>query len=194
MAKGIPSEMTGFSTEERQNKRWNYKENLKKTEDTIRDKPVEHMIMVDSKGNIKFQTTDNKVDEVSFTMEMAKNAVDAVVTHNHPGGSCFSPEDIQSALYYGVREIRATTAKNGTHVLRRNYELSEGAKLVDALYFPSAYYEYRITKVVPAVKAMIARKEIPFDLSAIRREESKLLSKWLTDNAGKYGWSYTKEE
>ena len=75
---------------------------------------------------------------------------DAVFTHNHPNGTCFSNNDIKSFLECDLYQLRATTSKGKTYVLTKikdfvlpslayNYKKSvglgsEGAQKVQELY------------------------------------------------------------
>jgi hypothetical protein len=97
-------------------------------------------------GEVRFHAS------VDFTKEQLAQVRGNVVTHNHPGGLPFSPEDVAFASRFGVAEMRAvtTTARYSMRPPRGGWTL--------------AFYR---TKVQPALRA--AREDV-------RREE--LLAVW----------------
>ena len=72
----------------------------------------------DKNGNIVFKKKGN-ADSVSFTVQERKKMKGCVLTHNHPDGSIFSPEDINMLRVGDLDEIRACN-NNGAFVLRRS--------------------------------------------------------------------------
>lgn len=168
-----------------------YRRNVRSSEDTIRNEPVEHLLLLDKDGKIAMRTGDGKRGEVEVTPEMMRRARDSVMTHNHPGGSTFSKEDIQTSLQLGLREIRATTAKNGTFSLRRDYDLNTPQPSFYRSFAAEydTYVKYNIQRVL---QSQIFRREITVD-EAIRRD-GVMRREWLRDNAKKYGWTYKEEK
>ena len=189
MAKPRRSGLTGLAKEERGRDR--FETNVEKSEDTIRNEPVEHMIMMDNEGNILYKTTDNKSDEVSPSAEMLAKFTDAVVSHNHPRGSCFSPQDIYVAMYYQLKQIRATTANNGTFVLQRIHKTGAPPR-EDYANFVYLYQEFR-SSVSSEIQAGIFNGTIPYDMTVIRKIENERVSEFLTETAPKFGWRFRKE-
>jgi len=62
----------------------------------------------DADGNIILNKTNYKKDEVNFTnSEIDKIKKSAVLTHNHPGSSSLSLPDVNFALAYKIKEVRA---------------------------------------------------------------------------------------
>ncbi len=82
----------------------------------------ESAIIFDSHGNVLLKKTGED-HAVGFSEDELKLMKDAVVTHNHPSGVTFSPDDIYMAMEYDMQELRATTKDRGTYVLRRNENL-----------------------------------------------------------------------
>lgn len=87
----------------------------------IHKKNYETAYIYDQNGNILLNKRGMK-GEVSFTDDELKLMKDAVVTHNHPMGTTFSPDDIYMAIEHNLQEVRAT-GTNGTYVMRRNENL-----------------------------------------------------------------------
>lgn len=87
----------------------------------IHKKSYETAYIYDKNGNILLNKRGTK-GEVSFTDDELKLMKDAIVTHNHPMGTTFSPNDIYMAIEHNLQEVRAT-GTNGTYVIRRNENL-----------------------------------------------------------------------
>ena len=189
MAKPQKSGVTGHSQEERENKRRTYEQNVKRSEDTIRYHSVEHMILLNADGTIRFETTDNLPSEVSPSAEMMPFMTDAVLSHNHPRGSCFSGADIKAAMFLGLREIRATTARYGTFVLQRTHEI--GKEPEDYEDFPYAYVN-AMTSTAASIRSGISNGTIRYEDA--KRIEGERMGQWLTDHAPTYGWRFRKED
>lgn len=79
---------------------------------------VESAYLFDTDGNVIFSKSDNTKNYVTFSEEQVKQFEDNILTHNHPGGSTFSCEDVSLLTYSKMQEIRATTSK-GTFSLRQ---------------------------------------------------------------------------
>lgn len=77
----------------------------------------------DSDGNIKFKVKGS-ANEVKFTSAQIKEMKGCVITHNHPGNSCFSSDDIFMLKKTGAAEIRASTGY-GTYVLQKPKKWSQ---------------------------------------------------------------------
>lgn len=171
-----------------------YQRNVRKAEDTIRNETVEHLLMLDEQGRIKFRASDGIADQVGLTPEMEANARDAVLTHNHPGGTTLSSDDIECAIYYGMKEVRATTASGLTYVLTRNYDLHQGGKNPppgNFQNFPKVFS--RVTRQAMDDAALkVQRGEI--SKSQWGKAQSDTRREWLKKNASFYGWTYKEEK
>lgn len=93
------------------------KTKLYQCERIIAGNKYESAIIYDKNGNMVFKKKGN-ANSVSFTVEESKKMKGCVLTHNHPDGSVFSPEDINMLRVGDLSEIRACN-KNGTFILRR---------------------------------------------------------------------------
>ena len=191
MPKPNKSGLTGYSREERQAKSRTYEQNVRHSENSIRSEKVEHLLLLNDDGTIRFRASDGKEAEVTPTQEIIDNALDAVLTHNHPGGSCFSAEDIQTAMYMQVKEMRATTLENGTFALRRTHQTGV-SPTPRYHWFPLLYREVR-DNIHAAIQARIDNGTIPFDMKVIKREENEMSAKWLSENAQRFGWEFRWE-
>ena len=89
------------------------RENIIKEERGIRSGEKETLIAFDQEGKEIFRKTGGQ-SSISFTkdeMKVLKNA--DVVTHNHPGRSAFSLEDVNLQIDRGISQMRVATI-NGT--------------------------------------------------------------------------------
>lgn len=168
-----------------------YRQNVRNSEDTIRNEPVEHLLLLGADGKIEMEAGDGQQSEVTVTPEMMAKARDAVMTHNHPRGSPFSWEDVHTAITLGVREIRATTAYNGTYSLRRNYELTAQNPSHYAS-FGLAYRMYIINDIRPTIQGRVNRGEI--NIWQANRQENDMRREWLRNNAKRFGYTYKEEK
>ena len=96
----------------------NVKIKVRKGETNLTKHQYESAIVYDQKGNVILKK-DGSQHEVEFTEKELHLMKDAVVTHNHPKDTTFSPDDIYMLINNNIQEVRATTSK-GTFVLRRN--------------------------------------------------------------------------
>lgn len=82
---------------------------LHAVEREIADALVEHAIAIDAAGITRLAVVgiEDKVDLRPYLHVLR----DLVLTHNHPSASGFSPDDIATAAYGGVAEIRVITAQ-----------------------------------------------------------------------------------
>lgn len=83
-------------------------EALHGVERKIVEEVLEHAVAIDADGveRVSVVGTENKVDLRPYLDQLR----DLVVTHNHPSGAGFSPEDIGTAAGGKVAEIRIITA------------------------------------------------------------------------------------
>lgn len=89
---------------------------LSTRESSIRGNDFETLYALDANGNEIFKKIGNR-NSVSYGMDGWKTK-DAIMTHNHPGGSSFSWQDVQGMVYYNQKEMRAT-GKEFTFSLKR---------------------------------------------------------------------------
>lgn len=75
-------------------------------------------ILYDSKGKVIFSKKGSS-NEVKLTKAEISKMKGCTLTHNHPDGTVFSPNDIDMMRQGGLAEIRACNSK-GAYVLRSN--------------------------------------------------------------------------
>ena len=85
-------------------------------EDTIRGNALETGIFIDQSGAVLKQK-QGQPDRVAFLTSDLQKMSGALFTHNHPGGSSFSFEDIALAAEFALSEIRAVTV-NARHIAK----------------------------------------------------------------------------
>lgn len=73
----------------------------------IRDMPYENCFAFADDGTIVLQKSGT-VNRIEISQAEGELLRGKVFTHNHPGGSSFSMEDIQTGSILKVREVRAT--------------------------------------------------------------------------------------
>lgn len=105
------------------------KKTIKNIENKTNGFSYEVGTIIDKDGNV-LQSVDGSSNEVKVDRTLLKNAI---FTHNHPSGSCFSYDDIQSFLDGEVYQLRATTNKGKTYVLTRTKDFVD----------PSLAYKYK---------------------------------------------------
>lgn len=90
---------------------------LVETEQTIREAATESLYIFDDAGNeiLALRGGESSVD---YTLEQAATFRDNILTHNHPGSSGFSPDDIYTATRFNLAEIRAV-GKYADYSLKR---------------------------------------------------------------------------
>lgn len=78
-------------------------------ESSIKDNEIEHGGVFSKSGNLIIKKT-GEADHISWSREERSVMQGTKVTHNHPGGAGFSPDDIDFACNNGLNEIRAVGA------------------------------------------------------------------------------------
>jgi hypothetical protein len=111
-----------------------------------------------------------------------------IFTHNHPGGRCFTVQDIMSFVENRLYEVRASTPQ-GTF-----FSLREGGEEVNR----SIANVMKEEKVGDILKADMIIRQRGLDLQGKARQEmvydlmSDDVDVWLTENVGEFGYVYTK--
>ena len=76
----------------------------------IADLDIEHAAAFNpDTAEVVFRKSSGAADFVAFTKEEAAQFRDMIFTHNHPGSSSFSPEDVGFSITNDVAEMRATS-------------------------------------------------------------------------------------
>jgi hypothetical protein len=76
----------------------------------IRSSDYETAYLYDKNGKLIAQQSGNK-DTVNLSPAMLNQMRGSILTHNHPGGSSFSRQDIAVAVNHGLAEVRAVTSE-----------------------------------------------------------------------------------
>lgn len=159
--------------------------NLSRIESRIRSDPVETAALVGPDGNVLFDKSDSIANAVYFTEEETKMMVDGTLTHNHPGGTTFSEEDIDLAVSRGLRSIRAVHT-NGSYELKRQYNIGDT--------IPEKYIEFSkdYNNAVNSYKINTVDKiwNQTGDADRCNGMVADYRRQWLRDNSASYGWKY----
>jgi len=97
-------------------------------ETSIKDRTTEKAFVFDKNGNVLINKAGNE-DSVHFTKAELKLLKGNILTHNHPGESPFSREDIKLACEKNLKEIRVID-KNGTYMMN----LKDGSNFTKGLW------------------------------------------------------------
>ena len=171
-------------------------ETIKNVEAEHRNNSIETLTVIDSQGRI---TVMNDGDSVScrISREDAWSSHNKAATHNHPSTSNFSAKDIYTTVICEFSEFRATKRDGGAYVLKR----MEGKKGNMSFYLD--YEKHRDTAIKNAKAAMdsqgIAQKIKSGQMTQQQANEqlNRLFAeeqgKWLSENAEKYGYTYSEE-
>lgn len=93
-------------------------------EDNIRNQFYESAAVVDKDGNVVFQKS-GAANAVGFTKMECFMMRNNTLTHNHPGSSMFSTEDIVCFTQNNMEEIRATTREGTTYSIKRGKDYTQ---------------------------------------------------------------------
>ena len=145
----------------------------------------EEASIIDAQGNVVGSFVgNNKTTEVS-----TKHLKDNTLTHNHPMGGTFSPDDIKAFATCNMREIRASCPDGQVYSLKR------GESPVHRNF--SRAYKGTYTKAdkkAAAIADGTAERKTPEWNQIWLREASNTLHEWLSNNAENYGCVYTLEK
>ncbi|MFT4107734.1 MAG: minor capsid protein [Lacrimispora sp.] len=92
----------------------------------------EYGILYDASGNRLFKKHGGK-HEIVYTPEEALLMRGGVLTHNHPEGATFSPDDISVLGDTGLSELRAI-GRDGIYVLKQPKEWPEAINTLEKMY------------------------------------------------------------
>lgn len=162
---------------------------LKKAEKSKQKLNYEVGTVVDLRGNI-VATFDGSGNNVEIPIELLK---DAIFTHNHPAGGCFSAADIGSMIASGLYELRASTPDGSFYSLKRgentilNEEIVKSYKAATSKKKASEAIRYDIQRGV------LSREEVTERIEEFSIEyRSRLGEDWLDNNAHRCGLIYRK--
>lgn len=147
--------------------------------------------IIDRKGNI-VEVINGSEHSVAVDDGALK---DLIFTHNHPSGGCFSDNDIINMIDDELLELRASTPQGTYHSLLRTSKASKESSTELVKGFKKANSIVTATKQVQEdlKKGIITKQEAKdkgFNLYI--EYMSKSGERFLTENAEKYGYIYTK--
>ena len=141
----------------------------------------------DLKGNMVKQYTGGR-DSVFLDDSLMKNNV---ITHNHPKGWSFTPNDLEAVTKYGALEIRATTPQKIVYTFRRTQKSAKGGALVKE--FNDATSDSKANKLAGEWVKDGLKVTSDNALEIQMKAADELGIKYLEENASKYGYVFTKE-
>lgn len=165
--------------------------NVIKVENKNRKLHHEEANAFDDNGNVVLSKGGNS-NSVGFRPYECAKVANTTFTHNHPGGSIFSVEDVVFTVKNNLKEMRATQPDGGVYSLKRvgkvnitfmdkykeNYHMSVGAA------------KYKMDQYVP--KLMAQGKVSSADANRMFSQKiNDEFIPWLKKNAGKYGYEFT---
>ena len=157
---------------------------LANTENAIRGGDYESLGVFDSKGRrLVFATGDKS--SVGVTAEEEKYLRNAIVTHNHPGGTSFSSGDLKTMVAFNSKELRVVT-RDYTYSMKR--PKGGWGKDVDSMHKTiTDIYWRKFNELGKYQSAYKGNK----DVARIRANQlhHHLFSK---EVAKTFGWEYTK--
>lgn len=161
---------------------------IKEIEDKTREDSTETASVIDENGSVLLEKTEGLESEVNFTYDELLKMQNNTLTHNHPKGRVFSPEDLDLAFYVNLREIRASH-KNGCYSLKRNFDIGDS--------IPNKYRDFAKDYTKAAIDYKNSTMDAIFDQTRDAEMCNKMVDdfrrQWLKENAVKYGWTYTEE-
>jgi len=147
--------------------------------------------IIDRKGNI-VEVINGSEHSVAVDDGALK---DLIFTHNHPSGGCFSDNDIINMIDDELLELRASTPQGTYHSLLRTSKASKESSTELVKGFKKANSIVTATKQVQEdlKKGIITKQEAKDKGFNLYIEYiSKSSERFLTENAEKYGYIYTK--
>jgi hypothetical protein len=125
---------------------------LKKTENSIKNKEVEHSYIFDKYSNELVYKVGNE-DFISFTKEELQLIKDNIFTHNHIVASFFSYGDIATTIGNNLYEMRAVQPNGDIYILTRptngwGVSFDELIEAIDNLKYENSakFYNNQISK------------------------------------------------
>lgn len=153
----------------------------------IKNNDYETLVLINKDGDILL-VKEGSGNKVSFDVPKEKNYISL---HNHPAGSIFSLEDIEE---FCENEFEMhVQAKNGPlYTIQRNFK-NKNSELLSS--FPAEYkkalkeaYEKASDEVMMSEEALkIPYRELE---KQVKRKASAMLTKFLKENAEKYGYIF----
>ena len=169
-------------------------------EHAIRNNDWEIAVISAADGRVLLNKTEGKTDSVTFTPLGDFNPYwNSYITHNHPAGTPFSPNDVIAAVKVGAREMRACH-KNGAYVLTRKYDIGERVPEKYELFGKHFGNYFNELLSIARLDMQIFEMQNK-DKDKQNKYADKLVSKayedmreWFRNNSKSYGWEYREEK
>ena len=168
-------------------------------EDQIRHQEFESSACVDKDGNVLF-FKDGEESEVNFTRDECLSMKDNILTHNHPGSSMFSKEDVDMFVVWQMQGIRATNRHGITYSMERgdDYTAEKGDDF-------RLTFRFNTTKAMQQAQKNMADSGAPWKLTnglmtqeqantEYRQHIANELAALCTRDAPKYGIKFSVEK
>lgn len=162
---------------------------IRSVENEIRNDRVESLSVIGKDGKELFRNCDNLPNSCSFTMEQGAQMADATAIHNHPSGTTFSEQDIQTALSCGIREMRVCHSE-GAYILKREFNIGETV--------PEHYSDFAIHYALALDRYKRDVVDGIYDKTGDADKCNAMVSEyrrtWLKSRSEAFGWSYREEK
>lgn len=159
-------------------------------ENRIRYDGVETAVVLDAKGKVLIDKSDGNTNQVTIDPADVSKLRDSVFTHNHPNGTAFSREDIETAYNCGVKIMRACHA-NGFYQIERQFDLGTSVPW----YYRNFGYDYAqaldLYKTTTVDPIWNSSQQTYGDATRCNNMINDFRKDWLRKNAAMYGWKYT---
>ena len=159
-------------------------------ENKIRNDSTETAVVLDAKGKVLIDKSDGNTNQVTIDPADVPKLKDSIFTHNHPNGSAFSRDDLETAYSCGVKILRACHA-TGFYQIERDFNLGDTIPW----YYKNFGYDYqqavdmyRVNTVDPIWNGS---QQGYADAVRCNNMINDYRKDWLKKNAGMYGWKYT---
>lgn len=165
------------------------KKAVEDAESGIYKRETEKAYVFDASGKKILEKDGGKVS-VGFTVDEATLMKDAVLTHNHPGGTSFSNSDLRMLSDWGVKSIRAigVTYQNEVIVYEASFVNPVEGKVIDRLYKKT--WKDRLKEITPLYnEGKLSGAAANFEQSIGQME---MFTKLINEKYPESGFKYTK--
>ena len=145
----------------------------------------ERTSVIDRTGKLIYQNDGNR-NKVEIPNEIQR---DNVITHNHPGGGCFSAGDVDTLISHGALELRASTPHGTVYSLLRTGNVPQTRDFYND-YKKEISRDHVFAEVFERIRAGEIADEVSSEtLSKIKNDFAR---DFLRQNADKYGYKFTE--
>lgn len=164
---------------------------LNSAEKRIQNLEHEQLVVVDKDGYV-VAVVDGEKSSVGITPRAAA-AIQAggIVTHNHPNGGTFSPTDVITAGNIGTTEIRAVSKRFGTSYSLKASSKANGKGLSSQMQKDAKAIEKQWDDKLLQINKRKYANEANYE-RAVYEAYNSVMGSWMKNNAGKYGYTYSK--